>query len=113
MSSRPRYDKGDWKAICDSCGREVKASELRKRWDGFMVDDRCFETRQPQDFVRGVADYQAPIFTRPEASDQFVDAALYWVYSYSIPTGTDPNGNPLNDFATTAYDTTYTDEGYV
>ena len=36
-----------------------------------MVDERCWEPRQPQDFVRGVADYQAPPFTRPEQSDVF------------------------------------------
>jgi hypothetical protein len=72
MSYKSRYDRGDWKAICESCGRIVKASQLKKRWDGFMVDERCWEPRQPQDFVRGVADYQAPPFTRPEPSDQFV-----------------------------------------
>lgn len=68
MSYSPRYDRGDWKCICDSCGRIVKASQLRQRWDGFMVDERCWEPRQPQDFVRGVADIQTPPFTRPEPS---------------------------------------------
>lgn len=72
MPYRPRYDKGDWKAICDSCGRELKASELRKRWDGFMVCAGDWEPRQPQDFVRGVADFQAPPFTRSEPADVFV-----------------------------------------
>lgn len=72
MPYRPRYDKGDWKAICDSCGKELKASELRKRWDGFMVCAGDWEPRQPQDFVRGVADFQAPPFTRPEPADVFV-----------------------------------------
>ena len=72
MSYRPRYDRGDWKALCDQCGRQVKASELRQRWDGLKVDDRCWEPRQPQDFVRGVPDYQAPPFTRPEPEWLFV-----------------------------------------
>jgi hypothetical protein len=73
MSYRPRYDRGDWKALCDQCGRQVKASDLRQRWDGLKVDDRCWEPRQPQDFVRGVPDYQAPPFTRPEPEWLFVD----------------------------------------
>jgi hypothetical protein len=74
MSYQSNYIRGNWKAICESCGRIVKASELRQRWDGFMVDQRCWEPRQPQDFVRGVADTQAPIFTRPEQADVFVQS---------------------------------------
>lgn len=67
-----RYDRGDWKAVCDSCGREFKASQLRKRWDSLMVCEDDWEPRQPQDFVRGVADNQAPPWTRPEPSDTFI-----------------------------------------
>lgn len=66
------YVKGDWKAICESCGDQVLASELRQRWDGYYVDAKCWEPRQPQDFVRGVADVQVPPFTRPEPSDHYV-----------------------------------------
>lgn len=72
MSYQPRYDKGDWKAVCDSCGRIFKASTLRKRWDGLMVCRDDYETRQPQDFVRGKADIQAPVWTKPETSDSFI-----------------------------------------
>ena len=72
MSYQSNYVRGSWNCICEACGRLVKAGELRQRWDGFMVDERCWEPRQPQDFVRGVADYQAPPFTRPEQGDVFV-----------------------------------------
>lgn len=72
MSSYPHYTKGDWEALCDSCGRKFKASELRKRWDGLMVDSLCWEPRHPQDFVRAKVDIQAPVWTRPEPSDTFV-----------------------------------------
>jgi len=85
MPYRPRYDKGDWKAICDSCGRELKASELRKRWDGFMVCAGDWEPRQPQDFVRGVADFQAPPFTRPEPADVFIPFNFNTSASDSVP----------------------------
>jgi hypothetical protein len=42
------------------------------RWDGLMVCSGDWEPRQPQDFVHGVADKQAPPFTRAEQSDRFI-----------------------------------------
>ena len=50
----------------------MRASDLRQRWDGLKVCPDDYEPRQPQDFVRGVADYQAPPWTRPEPQDQFI-----------------------------------------
>lgn len=72
MSYRPSYAKGDWLAICDQCGRQYKASELRLRWDNLMVCSGDWEPRQPQDFVHGVADIMSPPWTRPESSDSFI-----------------------------------------
>lgn len=72
MSYRPSYVKGDWKTVCDACGRLFKASQLKKRWDGVMVCEADYETRQPQDFVRGVLDTQAPPWVRPQVQDTFV-----------------------------------------
>ena len=71
MGYTPRYDNGDWKTICDVCGREYKASQLKQRWDGLKTCSDDWEPRQPQDFVRGVADTQAPPWTRPEQSNSF------------------------------------------
>jgi hypothetical protein len=72
MSYKPSYAKGDWLAICDQCGRQYKASELRLRWDNLMVCSGDWEPRQPQDFVHGVADIMSPPWTRPESSDSFI-----------------------------------------
>jgi len=72
MSYRSRWDNGSWNVICDVCGRMYKNSELQMRWDGLMVCNGDWEIRQPQDFVHGVADKQAPPFTRPEQSDRFI-----------------------------------------
>ena len=72
MSYQSNYTRGQWLVICEACGRKYKNTELRQRWDGFMVCEDDWEPRQPQDFVRGVADYQAPPFTRPEQGDVFV-----------------------------------------
>lgn len=65
MSKQNFFAEGDWNGQCDQCGFAFKFSELRKRWDGAWVDDRCFEPRQPQDFVRAVRDNMAPPVARP------------------------------------------------
>jgi hypothetical protein len=72
MSYKPRWDNGGWNVICDSCGRQFKDNELQLRWDGLMVCKGDWEPRQPQDFVHGVADKQAPPWARPESSDNFI-----------------------------------------
>ena len=72
MSYKPRYDSGSWNVICDACGRKFQADQLQMRWDGLMVCSGDWETRQPQDFVHGVADKIAPPFARPESSDYFI-----------------------------------------
>lgn len=72
MSYKPRWDNGDWNVICDQCGRMFKDNELQLRWDGFMVCSGDWEPRQPQDFVHGVADIQAPKWSRAEQQDQFI-----------------------------------------
>jgi hypothetical protein len=83
MSYTPRYDHGDWIADCDICGRKYKASQLIKRWDGLMCCEDDWEIRQPQDFVRGVADTQIAPWLRPEPQDQFilVTIAQWLVYT--------------------------------
>lgn len=115
MAYTPRYDKGDWKALCDVCGREYKASQLQKRWDGLMCCQQDWEIRQPQDFVRGVADTQIAPWTRPEPSDNYTAVCYsnsavagvaqascsltgtYWIYP-TVPSSTfnltDPIGKP-------------------
>jgi hypothetical protein len=72
MSYTSRYDKGDWIADCDVCGRKYKASLLTERWDGLMCCEDDWEIRQPQDFVRGVADTQIAPWLRPEPQDKFI-----------------------------------------
>lgn len=83
MSYIARYDKGDWIALCDVCGRKYKASNLKKRWDGLMCCDHDWEIRQPQDFVRGIADTQIAPWLRSEPANSFVAVtqALWGVFT--------------------------------
>lgn len=69
MASPTKYVKGDWKAVCDSCGQRYLASELRKRWDGLMVCSKDYEPRHPQDFVKGRAEEQSVPWSRSESTD--------------------------------------------
>lgn len=65
---------GSWNIVCFRCGKKAKASQSRKQWQGYYVCDRpgCFEPRQPQDFVRGLPDIQAPPWVQPPSGDIFV-----------------------------------------
>ena len=57
---------GDYNATCSICGSKYKASELKKHWQGWYRCVNCWEPRQPQDFVRGVADIQSVPWAQPE-----------------------------------------------
>ena len=72
MSYRPSYQPGNWKVICDVCGRQYKSYELQMRWDGVMVCSGDWEPRQPQDFVRGIPDTMRTPWSRVEPEDQFI-----------------------------------------
>jgi len=76
LSYTPRYDRGNWIADCDVCGRKYKATMLTQRWDGLMCCDDDWEIRQPQDFVRGVPDTQIAPWLRPEPANSFIPISL-------------------------------------
>ena len=66
--------KGDYNAICDRCGFKFKFSQLRKEWDGLYVCTAhgCWEPRQPQDYLKGIADNMSVPISRPEAGNEFI-----------------------------------------
>jgi hypothetical protein len=72
MGKRGRWP-GTWLAICDRCGFVFPSDKLIKDWTGLMVCHKDYETRHPQDFVRGVPDNPTPPWTRPEPEDVFID----------------------------------------
>lgn len=61
------------KAICDASGFEFPLRELVRQWDGALVHPRFLDRRNPQDFVKGVRDDQSLPYSRPEATDSFLD----------------------------------------
>ena len=64
--SKTRYVAGTFNAICDECGFQFKASDLRVRWDGAFVCSKDWEPRHPQDFVKGRVDKQRVENARPD-----------------------------------------------
>ncbi len=59
----------EYNAICDGCGRKFKASELRKRWDGYMMCKDDWEPRHSLDFYRVKNDSHQLPFSHPESED--------------------------------------------
>jgi hypothetical protein len=68
------YKSGDWNAICDVCGFQFKASQLRKRWDGVYVCAKDFEERHSLDFVRTKPDKIKVDFVR-RPNDTYLNSA--------------------------------------
>lgn len=76
MSYETYYKPGDWSVICDYTGFKMKRSECMFTWDGYLVRNQSWETRQPQDFVRGVMDHFAvePGQVRDQVDPVFLSA---------------------------------------
>lgn len=84
MTKEWNYSSGDWWLICDICGKKIKASESKHRWDGFIVCKEDFENRHPQDFIKAKVDKISVPFSRPRSTDVFVDVA------YTVPVSCTP-----------------------
>lgn len=64
---------GNWNALCDSCGRKFKASDLKKRWDGLIVCQEDWEQRHPQDLLRVQREQISVPWSRPyPAEDTYI-----------------------------------------
>lgn len=70
------YAPGEFYRICARCGFRFHASRTRKTWDGLYVCFEDFESRHPQDFVRGRKDSQNVPDPRPEMAISFVGPAV-------------------------------------
>ena len=84
MKKRKQAVPGEWLVYCDVCKRTYLASQVRKRWDGFIVCDDDYETRHEGDKpTPHVHDNQQPPFTRPrpqytELDEVTIDGHSTW-----------------------------------
>lgn len=70
MANAQSYEHGTYSAICDRCGFEYKARQLRQQWNNLRCcigpeTNDCWEPRHPQESVRGKRDNQMPPWVRP------------------------------------------------
>jgi hypothetical protein len=91
---------GNWNALCDSCGRKFKATDLQKRWDGLFVCREDWEQRHPQDLLRVQREQISVPWARPyPATDTFVTTDVLEI-EYTNPYNEDfiasQVGQPIN-----------------
>lgn len=72
MADDKHYVGGSFYRICDRTGFKVRADRTAKEWNGLIVRNKSWESRQPQDFVKGVRDYQSVPDPRPRQLDRFI-----------------------------------------
>jgi hypothetical protein len=75
----PGYNQGAFKQICDICGFIYLNTQTRKRWDGMVCCDKCWDPRHPQDLLQVPRDDQSVPDPRPEQPDHFVDDGTTWI----------------------------------
>jgi hypothetical protein len=78
--SKNYYISGEHNLICDRCSKKIKAHESKQEWTGFIVCTPCWETRQPQDFVKAKTDKITVPFTRPRSVDVFTNVNYFIFY---------------------------------
>jgi hypothetical protein len=67
-----KYKAGEWKALCDICVFEFKASELVQDWRGWRVCSKDLDKRNPQEFVRPKTETIGVPWARPDDSEGVV-----------------------------------------
>lgn len=69
------YKKGSWNLVCGVCDKEIKAEQMKKRWDGILTcgDYGCWEPRHPQDMIRPPKETSNKLpFTNPEQTGPYI-----------------------------------------
>ncbi len=67
-----KFKMGSFYRVDDFTGFPTRAENTREVWNGAIVDRKRWESRQPQDLVKGRPDNQTVPKPRPLAPNQFV-----------------------------------------
>jgi len=82
------YREGDFYRVDDRTGFPTRAGRTRKQWNNIFVDERFYESRQPQDLVRGRPDIQRVPEPRPIAPNTFVGSMYDALAAAAAPADT-------------------------
>ena len=106
----PGWQAGNYWVVCDTCGFDYRVRETRLTWDNFLVCEKCWEPRHPQEYVRGIRDKQSVPIARPEpdtsmksttlSSSASKTAKVIYVADITQISENDPIGVTLNDDST-------------
>lgn len=72
MGRKLHYRAGSFYRLDDRTGFPERAEDTKEEWNGLIVSERVWETRQPQDLVKGVRDDQSVPDARPLGPSVFV-----------------------------------------
>jgi len=75
MLKNDNYKKGDYLAICDQCGLQFHASELKKMWNGLYACKDDWEARPLYETPNKPSKPRKLPFVRPEGKDKFMTVA--------------------------------------
>lgn len=82
------YKPGEWNVHCDVCGFKFKSSQIKKRWDGFMVCENDWETDHPQKYIRVNETSQTVPYVREQQDDTFTNVCYIYTSGAYADLGT-------------------------
>lgn len=70
---RPELVPGTYHLVCDRTGFRLPNTMIVREWDNYMVWDKVYEPRQPQDYLRGIKDNMTVPIARPMVEPTFLE----------------------------------------
>jgi hypothetical protein len=78
----------EYNTICEVCGFKLKASKLKKRWDGYWVCEKDWETRNILDFYQSRNDMHTLPFTLADNESETIWTPNLVNVTQTVGTGT-------------------------
>jgi len=67
------YRMGTYNAVCEVCGFQYKADEMRERYDGLFVCDADYENKHPLEYTKVIKEDQTVPRPAPDPTPIFVE----------------------------------------